>query len=642
MVKRLTQWQGLALAFAVCVSVSGQSVWAHPGDVNSTNDGQIVSGGMYYNTPGSKTTFTNSAGTGLYITTGTTVLGREVSNSANPMGSLTGNGGWLYFSAPGQVVRIDGNINVNALMSHGLYTGNGGTVTVDSAYLYQNGTIFANGLNGGHVQFNVGAMTLGPAGAIYAQGTTGNGGVVQIGNASSHGAMDIQQGAIVDTHGKVIGNYDTNLISIEGGLINLEGILMANGSHSTLSENGGHVVLTAQGNSTLLDSGMLSNASFISDLQANLVARDASLKQGYDGWVRLGPNAQIQANGVEGLSGDNGGTGGLITLNAHVGIENNGSIQSNGGNGGSAPDAIGPVVGYNFNVSHAPHPPDYTLQQSVGLTGGQGGNGGSVQLVYGKSVLSPGTISLLGGAGGHGGNAIATDSSAQYREAYGGNGGNGGNGGDVQVQSPQYPLLGHLLNSGGAGGTGGTAIGDTSAYPGSTGLSGASGHMPIMFSLGCISDCSSTGGPIVPAVNPSPPSVPSVSSTDTTPLSASHFNGLFQHQRTVFSDNMIPQSGIQRQNQNLVTLGQGNMFFTRTYRSLTQELLTQAQSEYARQLSSSHSAAQAVQDTRLFLQHAGIDQLTAQALVAQINAGKFQAHASIVQVLETMAQVSQP
>ena len=126
------------------------------GPVNSTQNGQIVQGGTYYNTSDSRTTFTNTGSGGLWLKSGTTVRGLEV----DPTNALTGNGGTLHFYAPGSVVRIDGTIDVNALRN-GNYLGNGGRVFVDSAFLYQNGSIFANGGSGGLVQMNVGSAVFG-------------------------------------------------------------------------------------------------------------------------------------------------------------------------------------------------------------------------------------------------------------------------------------------------------------------------------------------------------------------------------------------------------------------------------------------------------------------------------------------------
>lgn len=210
----------LLLAFSIglgCMS----SANAAPGDLNSTNTGQVIKGGIYYNTPGARTTFQNPGG-GLHLKSGQLVRGLE----ANSSKTVTGHGGTLYFRAPGHVVRFDGNIDVSAVKNKTVYLGNGGKVFVDSAYLYQSGSIYANGVNGGLVQFNVGAATMAPGAKIMAQGFGGHGGTVSI---NSPGTVDIRRGALIDTSGKVIGTYDTNVINIVGGVVNNEGILRANG-----------------------------------------------------------------------------------------------------------------------------------------------------------------------------------------------------------------------------------------------------------------------------------------------------------------------------------------------------------------------------------------------------------------------------
>lgn len=160
---------------------------------------------------------------------------------ANTNGTLNNNGGTLHLYAPDNVVRVDGNIDVNALRnSQGAYLGNGGKVFVDSAYLFQNGNIFANGVNGGLVQVNVVGMTLGAGVQIQAKGSTGAGGTVAI---NSSGPVDLRRGSVIDTSGKVLGSLASNLINVEGSLVNNEGTLRADGVNS----RGGSIRLVASG-----------------------------------------------------------------------------------------------------------------------------------------------------------------------------------------------------------------------------------------------------------------------------------------------------------------------------------------------------------------------------------------------------------
>ena len=106
-----------AVSIAIGTVLSGiPGAYADPGDVNSVNTSQTVQGGTYYNTPGDKTVFTNA--NGLWIQSGVTVKGLEVSDSGNPAGSLTNNGGWLHFHSPNGIVRVDGTIDVNSVISY--------------------------------------------------------------------------------------------------------------------------------------------------------------------------------------------------------------------------------------------------------------------------------------------------------------------------------------------------------------------------------------------------------------------------------------------------------------------------------------------------------------------------------------------
>ena len=164
------------LVLAVSLAVfSGALAWSEPGGLNTTNTGQNISGGTYYNTPGSRTTFQNPGGS-LHLRKGNLVRGLE----ANTIKVPTGNGGTLYFRAPGQVIRLDGDIDVSAVKNGQIYVGNGGKAFFDSAYLFQSGNIYANGHNGGVVQMNVGAATLDGNARITAQGLGGNGGSINV------------------------------------------------------------------------------------------------------------------------------------------------------------------------------------------------------------------------------------------------------------------------------------------------------------------------------------------------------------------------------------------------------------------------------------------------------------------------------
>ncbi|MBX2860999.1 MAG: hypothetical protein KTR14_07180 [Vampirovibrio sp.] len=154
----------MSVSLALSIGLSGSlPVFAAPGDVNSVNDGQTVSGGTYYNTAGDKTTFVNSGSGGLWVPPDATVVGLEVNGiGGNPSENLTGNGGHLHFYAPGSVIRVDGTVDVRGLTGSGYATANGGRVTMDAQYIYQNGNIWADGTNGGAIVFNTVSVVFEP------------------------------------------------------------------------------------------------------------------------------------------------------------------------------------------------------------------------------------------------------------------------------------------------------------------------------------------------------------------------------------------------------------------------------------------------------------------------------------------------
>lgn len=456
------------LALALTMAMSAAPVLAGPGDVNSVNDGQNVQHGTYYNTPGQRTVFQNSAGTGLIVGAGGTVTGLEVGNPANPAGSLTGNGGWLHFNAPGQVVRIDGNVDVSGIMKGGVL-GNGGRVTVNSAFLYQNGHIYANGRNAGTVQFNVGSMVMGPTARIEATSLTGNGGRVDI-NAT--GVVDISPGALIDTSGKVIGSFNSNVITIKGGLINLDGILTADG---LAGERGGEIMLVSNGNSTPLNivAANEAEALFAPGEIDFLVDNDSQLIAAYENDIHIGSDGRVFANGGDGIDSAtprDGGDGGYIRINAKLDIHNEGIIQADGGKGGDNTRlVVGPVT---YDAYGKP------VQTSVGEPGAKGGDGGRIDLYY-DPLFNSGFINARGGQGGRGSDAYSGTSGVAYadRHAQGGPGGPGGNGGFIGLWGAEEPSLINISVEGGQGGPGGNGITYAYTIPGCQGVPGMDGRI---------------------------------------------------------------------------------------------------------------------------------------------------------------------
>jgi hypothetical protein len=454
------------------------------GPVNTTQDGRIVKEGIYYNTPDNKTTFINSGAGGLWLQRGTTVRGLQV----NSKGNLTNNGGTLHLYAPGNVVRVDGNINVNGIINNkGISLGNGGRVFIDSAYLYQNGHILANGKNGGLIQVNAGAVTLNPKSRLEARGLNGAGGVIAI---NTQGPVDMRLGSIIDTSGRVVGSFDTNLINIEGGVINIEGVLKADGiAAAAKGSRGGTIRLVASTDHKDIQNtaDALQAASFISpgdpitvatisaSERSALLSRLTHYARDLDGALIIGPlvnkacqvlGGKVSANGARGpiaLENDTqggmprAGDGGTILLSAfEKGVINSGLIQANGGIG-----------------NHRLHPI-------------QGGNGGTI-VVLSQQTIHDGATSRIEANGGRGGSTTDAISGHGARGGLGGlivfdyqsdmthrgivtaNGaqggdgpipGSGGQGGLIMLGGNNNPAgMGQMTSNGGLGGNGSLAQG---------------------------------------------------------------------------------------------------------------------------------------------------------------------------------------
>ncbi len=440
----------VALSLTIALTPTGHAL----SPMNSTQDGRIIKGGTYYNTPGNTTSFINSQSGGLWLKAGTILRGLE----ANSNGSLSNNGGTLHLYAPDNVVRIDGNIDVSAIHNcHGAYLGNGGKVFIDSGYLFQNGNIFANGSNGGLVQVNVGGMTLGNGAQIQAKGSTGAGGVVAI-NASD--PVDLRRGSVIDTSGKVLGSLDSNLINIEGGLVNNEGTLRANGIES----RGGSIRLVASGQSpyqeikdtlqaaTSNPPGDTTPSTVTSQERVFLLQRIKGLINNHEGQVFLSRDtnattpafiSSLSANGAGGHADSKNdysqntvpraGDGGDITLLAMQGIQNLGNIKTNGAAGASGAYPISGGNGGTISfLSEA------RIDNSKGRLEANGGIGGS------STGANPGGKGGDGGLIAFGYNSPMTNNGGMYADgALGGNGTNpgiGGNGGLIVFSGNNNPI----------------------------------------------------------------------------------------------------------------------------------------------------------------------------------------------------------
>lgn len=436
----------------------------------------MISGGTYFNTPNNQTTFQNTSG-GLWLKSGSNLRGVEIDNAGN----LTNNGGTFHFYAPGQVIRLDGNVDVRGIQNgSGIFLGSGGKVFLDSAYVYQSGKIYANGLNGGLIQFNVGAASLTGNARIEAKGTgSGTGGIIAI-NAS--GPVDIQRQVVLATSGRVAGTFDTNVINIEGGLINVEGTLRANGlvGETDGISPGGLIRLVSTGQSDLTQTqkalqNAMSGNNFTASEAGALNTCLTALKTSNDGDVNIASvtpaagQAILEARGGYGLASGNdptdhisrAGDGGTIIITAQRDIQSGGFINASGGQGNPYP--------LPTNLNHVSN----------------GGNGGTISLNANRNINNSGRIVNNGGDAGlsinmpHGlnggtGSLTAFSYGSQMQNigvvlANGGGGaydfgmkGNGGNGGLVVLSgSANAGGTGYIVTQGGVSGTPAGSINST-------------------------------------------------------------------------------------------------------------------------------------------------------------------------------------
>jgi len=422
--------QSIALSFGLMIATTiiiSPAIAVTP--INSTQDSAIINGGTYYNTLLGKTTFTNSHGGGLWLKAGTELRGLQVDDS----GHLTNNGGIFQFYAPKNVVRLDGNVNVNGLVNgSGTYIGNGGQVFIDAGYLFQNGNIYANGMNGGLVQASVAGMTVGSGAHIEAKGFWGNSGAVLF---SSSGPVDIRRGAVIDTSGRVAGMVDTNVIAITGSLVNQEGVLKANGAAQSDGTRGGTIQLTASGQSDLTimkealsaATGTTTSNAISPQERIYLLQRNDALIRNFDGDVRLGRTNNGSISVITANGGTNGvadpvndhtlhaasgipraGDGGTILISAARDIINEGVIQANGATGQSSEMSV--AGGYGGTVALVALR-NIDNRGEIHLDGGNSGGGspvlnppagtgGLAAFGYGGLMSNSGSITVNGGQGG--------------------------------------------------------------------------------------------------------------------------------------------------------------------------------------------------------------------------------------------------
>jgi len=433
--KKVTRACNLALTLSIALVPFSYA--AEP--INSIQDGRIIQGGTYYNTSNAKTTFVNSGSGGLWLKSDSTVRGLEV----NANGGLTNHGGTVQLYAPGNVVRIDGKLDVSGVSNgNGAFIGDGGKVYVDAGYLYHNGSILANGQNGGLVQLDVGSVTLANGAQIQAQGLNGAGGVV---NINSPNLVDLRINTGINTSGQTVGAFDRNVIDIEAGAIIVQGNLRADGIASAgQGARGGTIRLISSGLSDLQkmdetlkaasfnNPGDTSAPTITPQERGELMARNSDIIFNFDGGTLGGQvipgtytSGLISANGSGDTpssandpsgGGTRAGDGGSIIMSANSNIFLGGVVQANGANGGNR---INPYAG---------------------------GNGGTISLSAGTLYTMPGsTTSVNGGSGGS--SLSATGAGAK-----------GGDGGMMVLSYRDFWQHDGLLQANGAvGGKGSTA-----------------------------------------------------------------------------------------------------------------------------------------------------------------------------------------
>lgn len=394
---------GLLIVLGLLISPA----WSAPGDVNSVNDGPTVTGGIYYNTFDSHTVFTNTTGGSVTLPAAATIRAYETIGTTPATAALgmTGNGGKLLFYAPNSVVRLDGNVDVSGVLSGGAYTGNGGRVSVVSSFLYTNGNIYANGMDGGIIDFNVGSLMMGPNTRIEAKGNPtenflGSGGAFVV---NANNIVRMAKGALVDVSGQYIGSYNSNIINISGSVVNVQGILKANGIRS----EGGSISLMNVGEQVdpAIWAADLDNPA-LADIKSQLVIQvndmGGSANDANYATMVIGPYAEVLANGSNGADealnltyggggrvGDGGGIfiGGGRYMNILYDGESGALISARGGNatgglnGGHGGSIYGTGLGTSFaGRLHAQGGNGYGFDEDRydNLPGGLGGNGGYI------------------------------------------------------------------------------------------------------------------------------------------------------------------------------------------------------------------------------------------------------------------------
>lgn len=400
--------------------------------------------------------------------------------------NVDGSGGTILIDGGqgGQVDLLGGRVDAD-----GDGGTDGGSVTVLGDVINVTGDtrVTANGANGGFVQLgspqSTRAVTVGPNASVSANGSTGNGGVVQVlGNASS--AINVfgqvtadgaQSGGIVQMTGGTVTTHAGSVVSANGqaagGYVNLVGSgVNVNGAVSATGANGvgGRVLVNGASVSTGAGSqidvsgsavgGMMSidganGVNVNGAVNANGVTGEggAVLIQGNGGGVNVGGDSAIKADGAAG--------GGLIKIDSAANTTVNGDLSAVGQGGvGGRVDVSGDrvVIGGSAGLDAS----GANGGGRVRIGGGYQGADGSIRNSTSTVVEDGARVRVDSWEGGNGGNAVVwSNGSTFYRgdisaQAFGAV----GNGGFVEVSGKQDLSLEGTVSTRSAGGQAGLLL----------------------------------------------------------------------------------------------------------------------------------------------------------------------------------------
>lgn len=381
------------LMTALSIGISSVPVaLAGPGDVNSTNTNANVQNGTYYNTSGNATNFVN----GKSLTVDGRLRFLEVNG-----GGVTGNGGNANFTAPFINIKSSGIIDARAISGSGGY---GGNINFNANMLYNAGRIFSGA--GGGIVFNVGSAVFAPGSQVTAPG-----GTVAI---NSSGPVDIQadsqRAAVIDVSGRQIGTVDSGVINIQGSVVNVDGVVRANGLGAS---DGGtiRIVSTGTGGTGDNSGACIANCAIskaesqgVIDqaLASELTSRLSDLADNNNGDVVIGATGVVEANGGNATffnGAQKAGDGGVIEIAAKRDLV----VKNDGFNGGLIAANGGDGYGFSYSsprwVQTGRFPWQGYFDWETNYVTADGGNGGMIVASAGRDINFGGSAHAYGGNG---------------------------------------------------------------------------------------------------------------------------------------------------------------------------------------------------------------------------------------------------